>query len=117
MVSSCKNGKTAGARGPGPAEAGHYGPFWPVAEARIPNPGFGATTAILTVVNSLVLRPLPFPAADRLVVLFATSPKQGSIATQPRFSTSGRSDDRSDRGLPVRMTFALRRSVCTSDGA
>jgi predicted permease len=39
--------------------------------------GIGATTAILTVVNALVLRPLPFPAADRLVVLFATSPKLG----------------------------------------
>lgn len=39
--------------------------------------GIGATTAILNVVNSLVLRPLPFPDADRLVVLFATTPKRG----------------------------------------
>ena len=39
--------------------------------------GIGATTAILNVVNALLLRPLPFPDADRLVVLFATSPKRG----------------------------------------
>ena len=39
--------------------------------------GIGATTAILNVVNALVLRPLPFPEADRLVMLFATSPTRG----------------------------------------
>jgi putative ABC transport system permease protein len=39
--------------------------------------GIGATTAILNVVNALLLRPLPLPGADRLVVLFATTPKQG----------------------------------------
>jgi putative ABC transport system permease protein len=39
--------------------------------------GIGASLAILTVVNSVLLRPLPFPDADRLVVLFATSPNRG----------------------------------------
>ena len=38
--------------------------------------GIGATTAVFNVVNALMLRPLPFPAADRLVVLFATTPRQ-----------------------------------------
>ena len=38
--------------------------------------GIGATTAILNVVNALVVRPLPLPDADWLVVLFATSPKR-----------------------------------------
>src|SRR5205814_572369 len=36
--------------------------------------GIGASMAILTVVNSVLLRSLPFRDADRLVVLFATSP-------------------------------------------
>ena len=36
--------------------------------------GIGATTAIFNVVNALVIASLPFPEADRLVVLFATSP-------------------------------------------
>ncbi len=39
--------------------------------------GIAATTAILTVVNALVLRSLAYPDADRLVVLFATTPKSG----------------------------------------
>ena len=39
--------------------------------------GIGATTAILNVVNAVLLRPLPFAGSDRLVVLFATTPKRG----------------------------------------
>ena len=39
--------------------------------------GIGATTAILTVVNGVLVRPLPFADADRLVVLFATTPRHG----------------------------------------
>ena len=36
--------------------------------------GIGATTAILNVVYALLLRPLPLPDADRLVMLYATTP-------------------------------------------
>ena len=36
--------------------------------------GIGATTAIFSVVNGVVLRPLPFPQSDRLVQLYETSP-------------------------------------------
>ena len=39
--------------------------------------GIGASMAILAVVNSALLRSLPLPDADRLVVLFATSPARG----------------------------------------
>jgi predicted permease len=39
--------------------------------------GIGASMAILTVVNSALLRPLPFPDASRLVVLFAATPARG----------------------------------------
>jgi predicted permease len=38
--------------------------------------GTGATTAIFTVVSALVLRPLPFPGADRLVALRSSSARE-----------------------------------------
>src|SRR5215469_15179704 len=37
--------------------------------------GIGATTSMFSVVNTLLLRPLPFPAADRLVILQEGVPK------------------------------------------
>ena len=37
--------------------------------------GIGANTAIFSVVNELLLRPLPFPGADRIVMLWEVSPE------------------------------------------
>jgi putative ABC transport system permease protein len=39
--------------------------------------GIGATTAMFTVVNSVLLRPLQFPEPERLVVLEGVNPQQG----------------------------------------
>lgn len=39
--------------------------------------GIGASTAVFTVVNALVLRPLPYPGADRLVMLWQDLRAQG----------------------------------------
>jgi putative ABC transport system permease protein len=47
--------------------------------------GIGATTAIFSVVNSVLLRPLPFPHADRIVALFATSPKRNVLRDTTSF--------------------------------
>src|ERR1700758_1265739 len=46
--------------------------------------GTGATTAIFSVVNAVLLRPLPFAYADRLVRVFTEFPKEVSST-----STSG----------------------------
>lgn len=47
--------------------------------------GMGASMAILTVINSVLLRTLPFPNADRLVVLFATNPARGVLRDTTSF--------------------------------
>src|SRR5206468_9928517 len=39
--------------------------------------GIGANTAIFSVVDALLLRPLPYPHADRLAVLWLRSPGLG----------------------------------------
>src|ERR1700704_2562037 len=36
--------------------------------------GIGANSAIFSVTNALLLRPLPYPDADRLVILWSRSP-------------------------------------------
>jgi len=47
--------------------------------------GIGASLAILTVIHSVLLRTLPFPQADRLVVLFATNPARGVMRDTTSF--------------------------------
>jgi hypothetical protein len=44
--------------------------------------GIGANTAVFSIVNGVLLNPLPFPDPDKLVVLFESKPnfKEGSIS-------------------------------------
>src|SRR2546427_9203738 len=45
--------------------------------------GIGANTAIFSVVNAVLLRPLPFPHSEQLVTLWERNPKQGYEQNPP----------------------------------
>jgi putative ABC transport system permease protein len=49
--------------------------------------GMGANTVMFSVLNTVVLRPLPYPQADRLAQIWETDSRLGSIllSTAPLF--------------------------------
>ncbi|MEP6689735.1 MAG: ABC transporter permease [Gemmatimonadaceae bacterium] len=69
--------------------------------------GIGANTAIYSVVNAVLFRPLPYPAADRLAMIFTstTSSKQGPV-DYPTF-LDWRDRSRSLEGLAIARPISV----------
>ncbi len=68
--------------------------------------GIGANTAIFSVVNAVLLRPLPFPESRRLVLIWATSERshrQEDVASYPDFA-EWRDSSRSFDGMAAFTT-------------
>jgi putative ABC transport system permease protein len=76
--------------------------------------GIGANTAIFSTINAVLLRPLPFPNADRLVFVWATDRQRGDtedVASFPDFE-----DWRAQSKSLEAMAAFTTRSVALSNG-
>ena len=62
--------------------------------------GLGANTAIFSVLNAVLLRPLPYPDSDRLVMVWAHSERGDHAASYPEY-LDWREQSRSFTGLAV----------------
>ena len=52
--------------------------------------GIGANTAIFSLMDAVVLRPLPYPHPDRLMSVYATEKGRGMNTSWPMFREIGR---------------------------
>ncbi len=68
--------------------------------------GIGANTAIYSVLNAVVLRPLPFPQADRLVAVWETSADNPARWVAPANYLDWRRDSRSFASLAAYAGFS-----------
>ena len=74
--------------------------------------GIGANTAIFSVVNAVLLRPLPFPDPTRLVMIWETSPRTGqtNVANPQNFADwqkRSRSFEKMAAYVPFQQTTSL----------
>src|SRR5919107_4006378 len=53
--------------------------------------GIGANSAIFSVVNGVILQPLPYPESDRLVGIYHTTEGNRAVMSGPNFSDIARS--------------------------
>ena len=79
--------------------------------------GIGANTAIFSVVNAVLLRPMPFQDPERLVVVWETSPrtKKNNVANPQNFA-DWQTRNRSFEAMAAYLPFQFSASI-TGEGA
>ena len=76
--------------------------------------GIGATTAMFSVVNGVLLKPLPFPESDRLVRVNEIVPQYGAFAVAPANFLDWRAQSTSfERNSPVGANSKSLNLVCS----
>ena len=76
--------------------------------------GIGANTAIFTVVDAVLLRPLPYPEPERLVQIGSTNPTRDLLDATPRKFRFWREHSRSFESMATYRSFGA--GISTSGG-
>src|SRR6266536_5068847 len=80
--------------------------------------GIGANTAIFSIVNAVLLRPLPFEEPDRLVRIFTGTPGQngGTFEVSPGKFYDWQRDAHSFEGMAMYQCCGFRELALTGTG-
>ena len=94
-------------------------PSFAVAVVSVLALGIGANTAIFSIVNAVLLRPLPFEEPDRLVRIFTRTPGPdgGPFEVSPGKFYDWQRDARSFDGMAMYQCCGLRELALTGTGA
>ena len=77
--------------------------------------GIGANTAVFTVVNGVLLRPLPYPDQERLVTLLSVQP-EGSMGSLPSYPDFQSWHEQSESFEGMAFVYGDEKTLRTDDG-
>ena len=92
-------------------------PSFAVAVVSVLALGIGATTAIFSLVNAVLLRPLPFDEPERLVRIYTQTPGGRLFELSPGKFYDWQRDARSFEGMAIYPCCGLRQLALTGRGA
>ena len=92
-------------------------PSFAVAVVSVLALGIGAATAIFSLVNAVLLRPLPFDEPERLVRIYTKTPGGRLFELSPGKFYDWQRDARSFEGMAIYPCCGLRRFALTGTGA